>query len=145
MTDAKEYIFLENGGKYYTVSKKGYVMEEYPSPPENLIEVKYSKVTPKIGEKIKIKSKSENQAFEDLLKKLTDNGFNINKIDVSNIANLTVQIEGRFTVKFGTQTYLDNKISHLKGMVQSIEENRKGDIDLSMWTPQKSEGSFTAN
>ena len=55
--------------------------------------------------------------------------------------NLTVNVEDKFVVKMGTDEFLEQKIAHLRSMIDSIGD-RKGEINLSMWTPNNSQGSF---
>ncbi|MBQ7725630.1 MAG: hypothetical protein IJT66_00635, partial [Clostridia bacterium] len=63
-------------------------------------------------------------------------------IDLSDELAITVKVENRFVVNFGTSNYLENKIKHLASMVQAIDLKKTGTINLSMWTSSKTEGTF---
>lgn len=143
--DADEYAYYVSGGRFYSVSKKGYVMKRYSKEPYGLIKIVCSGVSCKIGEKVKIKKEKEAETVEKLISAMEEKDLKIDWIDVSNSIAVKINILGRFEVNFGTTGYLDKKISHLNGMINSIGEGRSGRIDLSMWTPEKSEGSFFAN
>lgn len=143
VTDAAEYAYYTFKGKFYTVSKKGNVLEEKTAEPLNLLKINCSTVNCAVGEKVKIKSERERKAVNQILKALKAKEINVNAIDVTNSVAIKVRVEGRFDVNLGNKDNLNKKIAHLKGMITSIGDTRKGNIDLSMWSPEKSEGSFT--
>ncbi len=142
--DASEYTCYASGGKYYSVSKDGYVLKEYQTAPDGLLTVTCSEVTCKTGRKIVIKSESEKELISTLLAALENKDIETQSIDVSSTVAVKATVCGRFKVNFGTTAYLDKKINHLSSMINNIGEERRGSIDLSMWTPTKTEGSFTA-
>lgn len=141
--DATEYSLYISNGKFYSASEKGYIMNEYPAEPQGLLKIVCTECKCKPGEKVKIKSEKESETIEKIIETLNKKNIIINAVDVSNPVAITVVVDSRFTVNLGTSAYLDKKIGHLGGMVASIAEGRKGNIDLSMWSPEKSEGSFT--
>lgn len=141
--DAKPYCYYHTKDGIYTASKEGYVLEKFAEPPEGLFEVVCNDAKCVPGEKVKIKNETQSKLAEKLLTSLSNKNFKVDSIDVSNIAEIKAGIDGRFIVNFGTGTYLDKKIAHLGGMVNSIAKDRSGEINLSMWSPQKSEGTFT--
>ena len=94
-----------------------------------------------IGKAVEYSNDSQAELVENLSKLLGNKEIKINSIDVSNVINITVKVEDKFTVNLGTNEYLEQKIAHLSGMIDSIGE-RVGDINLSMWTPENSQGSF---
>ena len=141
VTDAKEYSCFKIGEEYFVVSENGYVLSTQAECPQNVFEIVTSGVKCEIGEMIEYENSAEQQLVTTLTSALDKKEINIDKIDVSNIINLTVSVEGKFTVTLGTQEYLEQKIAHLSGMIDSIGD-RSGEINLSMWTPDNSQGSF---
>ena len=87
-------------------------------------------------------NKREEKLLKELLNEINSEELEVSKVDVSNAAAIKMTIGDRFEVNLGTRDYLHNKIAHLVGMLKSIDSDKKGDIDLSMWTPENSQGSF---
>ena len=141
VTDAKEQCCFFVGDKYFIVSENGFVLKSQSDCPENVFEIVTGGVICKVGEQIKYKNLSEEQLASTITDLLKQKEINVDKIDVTSLLNLSANVENRFYVNFGTDEYLEQKIAHLKGMIESIGD-RSGDINLSMWTPDNSQGSF---
>ncbi len=144
VTDAKEQSFFESNGKYYVVSENNYILKETTDVPENVYKIVATKIEGNVGEGIRYENSKEYEIIKTLEKLLKDKKIDIDKIDVTNLAQLTVEVEGRFTVILGNTEYSSEKIAHLSSMIESIGE-RSGTINLSMWTPKNSQGSFVEN
>lgn len=140
--DAKEYAVFRVEDKYFSVSKKGFVLKEYTEKPENLFLLICDKAKFTLGKQVEIKNTVENETLKAITENLISKEIKIDYVDVTDSLSLKAKVDGRFIVNFGTNTYIDNKISHLKGMLLKIDENKTGNINLSMWTPEKTEGSF---
>lgn len=142
VNDAEEYACYNVAGKYYPISKKGYVLSSGTEPRENIFEIICNDVECKPGKKVLF----NDEYMESLIQRITDtllsHNIVINLIDVTNQINLKVRVEGRFDVNLGSDSNLDNKIAHLSSMIATISEERTGKINLSMWSGTKSEGSF---
>lgn len=141
VTDAKEYACFKVSDEYFIVSENGYVLCSKSEKPENVFEIIVSDVKCKSGKRAEYKNSAESELVETLISLLNKKEINIDKIDVSSILNIKLEVENRFTVNLGANEYLEQKISHLSGMIASIGD-RKGEINLSMWTPDNSKGSF---
>jgi len=141
-TDAKECACIKDGDTYYTLSRKGYVLSSYPEKPEGVFLIVCNSKPLTLGEKAELKKENEINAISLVVDNLTTKKIVIDYIDVSDILNITAKVEGRFVVNFGNSANLDKKIAHLSAMVSKIEENKTGKINLSMWTSQKTEGTF---
>lgn len=142
VTDAKEYAAVKSGDSYYTISKKGYAINKYSEKPEGVFEIVCSVDDITLGTKIEVKDKKQSENLETVIKNLEAKSIPVDYVDVTNSVSIKAKICGRFLVNFGTNTNLDKKIAHLKGMVQKIDETKTGKINLSMWSSQKTEGSF---
>lgn len=139
--DAEEYSCFEIDSQYFVVSKNGYVLKTETERPQNVFEIKTSGVKCEIGKQVEYDNSAEKDMILNIISLLENQKINIDKIDVSNILNLTVSVENKFVVNLGTDEYIEQKIAHLSGMIKSIGE-RKGDINLSMWSPKNTQGSF---
>ena len=139
--DAKEYSCFKIGEEYFVVSENEYVLSSNSECPQNVFEIVTSGVKCNIGEKIEYKNSAEAELVPMLCNLLNKKEINVDKIDVSNILSIQLDVDDKFTVNLGTNEYLEQKIAHLSGMIISIGD-RQGEINLSMWTPQNSQGSF---
>ncbi len=141
VTDAKEYAYYQSGEKYFVLSNSGYILKEQTEVPENVFQIVTGGIEGKVSNRAKYKNSAEQELVNTLVSTLEQKEINIDKIDVSNILEITLEVEGRFTVTLGTSEHLQEKIAHLSGMIDSIPD-RSGKINLSMWTPTNSQGSF---
>ncbi|MBQ1961693.1 MAG: FtsQ-type POTRA domain-containing protein [Clostridia bacterium] len=143
VSDAKEFACYPVEGKYYTVSRSGKVLNVYEACPEGLFTVRVKGVSCELGMELSFEDERTRKTAETMVNSLTEQGLTVNEIDITDPLSLFAKIDGRFTVNFGTSGSLEKKIGHLCGMVRSIAKERMGHINLSMWTAQKTEGTFT--
>lgn len=144
ITDAKEKMYFEKDNKYYIVSENGYVLKEQEEVPENAFQIISNGIGGNIGELVNYENENEQSLSEKIVKSLDKHKIYVNKIDATNPLAIVVEVENRFTVLLGKDEYTEEKIAHLSSMIESIGE-RSGNINLSMWTPQNSQGSFVEN
>ena len=83
--------------------------------------------------------------INDIVSLAGEYSLKIDGIDITNELSLTVGVDGRFTVNFGTSNNLYEKFAHLSGMIKNIDEGKSGKIDLSMWTSSNTQGTFVEN
>ncbi len=143
VTDAEEYSAYYIKKKYYTVSESGWVLKATNKKPENIFTVFGAKAKCKVGSSIEFSDAELKELALNLTKVLNQSKIKINSIDISDTLSIVLQVEDRFDVKLGTANYLEEKIRHLSGMVEKIDENQTGEINLSMWTNDNSQGTFT--
>ena len=141
VTDAEEYAYFVSDGEYTILSNNGYILKKQAEAPQNVFEIVTSGIEGKVSEVAKFKNGAEEQLINTLKLAIAKEKINIDKIDVTNILEIKINVEGKFAVILGNTDYTEEKIAHLASMIQSIGD-RKGSINLSMWTPQNSQGSF---
>ncbi len=144
VTDAKEYACYKSGESYFILSDSGYILKAQNEKPENVFEIAASDISGNVGEQAKYKKIAEQQLVTELVDALTSEDINIDKIDVTSILQIKITVEDRFIVELGKNEYIEQKIAHLSGMIDSIPD-RDGTINLSMWTPENSQGTFVEN
>ena len=83
--------------------------------------------------------------IKDIISLAGEYSLKIDGIDITNELAVTVGVDGRFSVNFGTSNNLSEKFAHLSGMVKNIAEDKSGKIDLSMWTSSNTQGTFVEN
>ena len=140
--DATEFAVYEVKEQYYTVSESGWVMKKSSEKPENLICIKGNEIVCKVGSQIVYEDPTQKELIETISQSLKDAKINADLIDTTGKINITLGVEGRFTVNLGNSNFIEEKIKHLAGMIKEMPEENKGKIDLSMWTNDNSRGSF---
>lgn len=145
VSDAKKYACYQLGDKYYTVSHKGWVLEETEEPEENVFLVIADNVECSVGKELIYKDEKTKSLIEEIVNFLNGEKISIDYVDVSNELNLKAGVEARFEVEFGSENSLESKIKHLNGMIDGIEESKSGSINLSMWNSQNRQGTFVQN
>lgn len=142
--DADEYASFELEDKYYIVSKSGWVLNESDTVNESLILIKGADVKCKIGTEMKIINSEQEEQIIEIADVLSKTGINTNYIDITDPISLTLGVEERFTVELGSPNNLEEKIKQLASMIKSIDSNKSGKINLSMWTSANKKGTFIA-
>lgn len=142
VTDAKEYVCYPVGGEYYTVSRKGRVLKKYSESPEGIFKIRCNSAVCELGEDISFSDEKTKNTVATMLDSFEAKGIKVDEIDITDPLNLNARVEGRFDVNFGTSGSLEKKIAHLSGMIKDIAPNRTGRINLSMWSVEKTEGTF---
>ncbi len=144
VTDAKEYLCYKNGDKYYAVSKNNIVLNIYDKAPEELILVNCNKAVFKIGKKLDFSDDQEKQLNDSIIKLINEKKIAVNGIDITDKFDIKLKMAGRFNISLGDRTDLENKMAHLAAMLNNIEENKTGTIDLSMWSKKDPKGTFVS-
>ncbi len=144
VVDAKEYAYYMADGKYYIISDNNYVIKEQTEEPENVFQIVAGGIKGNVGEAVVYENVAESELAQTVIDALGKKNIDIDVVDVSNVLNITLEVEGRFTVEFGNKDYIDEKVAHLASMIESIGD-RDGNINLTMWTPENSQGSFVEN
>ena len=141
--ETSDYYAFKTDNGYYTVSQNGRVLSECAEPAEDLLLVKTESAQLDICKQVEFKQNSEQQIF-DVLSSLPDSlNVRVNEIDLTDKMHISVIVDSRLTVNFGTSEYLEEKIRHLAGMIAEIGD-RKGSINLEMWSKSDSKGTFIA-
>lgn len=140
--DAKENAVVGSGGKYYSVGRDWFVLNCYDEMPRDLIEIISEKIECKVGSFAKFSDAKTETLINDIEKNAGDCGIKLNEIDLTDELTVSVKAEGRFRVNMGTSNNLDKKFAHLGGMIKNIDPQKTGKINLSMWTPSNTEGTF---
>lgn len=142
VTDATEKYCYNYGGKYYTVSSKNYVLKTYNELPEGMTEIRCGKITCVPGQKINIHDQNAKNTCDKIFVVFEKNDIKIDSVDTTDPLNITMKIEGKFEVLLGGNAHMESKCKHLVAMIEKIEDDASGTINLSMWTPDKKEGTF---
>ena len=140
--DATEFAVYEVKEQYYTVSRSGWVMKKSGEKPEKLTCIKGNEIVCKVGSQIVYEDPTQKELIDTIWNSLKDAKIDADLIDTTGKINITLRVEGRFTVDLGNNSFLEEKIKHLAGMIKEMPAENEGKIDLSMWTNDNSKGSF---
>ena len=140
--DAVEFACYKVGEKYYTVSSTGWVLEENTEMPENLLNI-VCDVRCKVGSEIVFEDATQKELVNSITTAFKEKNINVSLIDVSD-SSIMLKVENRFEVNLGNANYVNEKINHLEGMLKKIPSEKRGKINLSMWTNDNTKGTFIA-
>lgn len=144
VNDATEYACFYADDVYYVISQGGRVINAYTEQPENTFLIEGCKAKCKVGKIIEFDDVKKKDLVFSIAENLDDKNVFINKINVSDDFNITLTVENRFNVILGNKTNLDKKIAQLATMIESMDKNATGKIDLSIWREDNRKGSFVA-
>ena len=142
--DADEYACFFKDGKYYTVSKSGWVLESGDEAEGGIFEIRGAAVECKVGTQLIYEDEQQQILLQRITDALKTNKISIDYVDLTDSLNLTMGVEGRFTVIIGSSNNIEEKIKHLGGMIEKISPEKQGKIDLSMWTVDNTSATFVA-
>ncbi len=140
--DSSEYACYLVKDKYYTVSKDNWVLSESESPPENIFVITGSKALCNVGSAVKFSDEETKVLMEELISALGQEKVEINAVDISDKVALKIEVDGRFSVNLGTSNNIPEKIKHLNSMIKEISPEKRGKINLSMWSTTNTKGTF---
>ncbi len=140
--DSSEYACYFIADKYYTVSKENWVLCESESPPENIFVITGSKALCNVGSAVKFSDEETKILMDELISTLSEEKIKINGVDISDKVALKIEVDDRFSVNLGTSNNIPEKIKHLNGMIKKISPEKRGEINLSMWSTTNTRGTF---
>lgn len=144
VSDAKPYICFYTEEKYYPVSREGRLLDCLDEAPSGIPTVYAGLVKPQVGRLAELTDEENGGLIKRIFEVAGDKGITIDDIDVTEPLAIGLVAENRFEVTLGTSNYIENKLAHLGGMIKSMDASAEGKIDLSMWTPDNTEGTFVS-
>ena len=141
VSDAVEVFAFKTAKGYVTSNGDFRTLKEYTELPEGTVEVLVKGQRFKIGGEMEFSSADEKELVKYLYSYLESSGIKVNKIDTTSTVHITVRVEDRFEVNFGSNDNIKEKIDQLAAMIPEIGD-RKGRINLEMWSQSDSKGTF---
>ena len=142
ITDAKEDTCFKTDDGYFIVSKSKRILKKVKKPKKGLTLIISSLNQPEISKEITYNDDESKEIISLLMSKAKEKNLTLNRINIKEKFSLKLRVNGRFDVLLGNSANLDKKIDHLASMIENIGKKRTGEINLSMWTKNNSEGSF---
>lgn len=140
--DADEYAVYLKDNRYFTVSKSGWILSEGANKQENLLLICGAEIDCTLGTQIKYNAETERELIETVMVIASKKEIPLNQVDISDKLSLKLFVDKRFEVDLGNSNNLEEKINHLKGMIDKIPKEKSGKINLSMWTSNNTTGTF---
>ncbi len=140
---AKEEFCVISEGNNYIISTSGRVLTSSNQIPEGLPIIKgvfVEDIT--VGNKFSISDESMSNVYKTVTDNIRTYGFDCDLIDISDTVNITFRINEKIIVEIGSVTNINEKFKHLNSMLESIENDAEGIINLKLWSKNKPEGYF---
>ena len=133
--EIKKYGYIESDGVNVLFDQDKKIIEIKENVEENILKIKGVEILePKIGEKIKIKSKNKEETLYKILDLLSEYGLKEpTEVDLSNESKVNVGYQNRINILIGNLNELDYKIKTAAEIINNklgIEES--GELNLSM-------------
>lgn len=143
VTEAKEKYCYKIGDTYYSADKNNRVLGEYNDKPRELIFVEINAEI--VGEQIKtvqMPNKNTYEIFKTLQTAMDSFSYKVDYIDISNLQDIKIGVEERFTIEIGSSVYIEDKINLLREMLKTKGENDSGTFVLDKWSPENPTASY---
>lgn len=143
-TPAKAVYTLSFKNDYYVCDDEYKVLEVKKECDEKLVLISGAEVSEtKAGNKITFTDEKKQEVLKKIFSFLAEKNIKYNSVDITQLMEMTVMVEDRFKVELGSSAHLNLKIAHLAGMLKNIDEDVRGSIDLSDYTPENNRGILT--
>lgn len=140
ITETTESLCYKIGDKFFSADLSGKVINELSDIDKNLVLVTLPETaTANIGKKIVFANDREQKLYEKHIANIDKYGAKIDFINVSDVYESYLKIDGHLVVKFGSESYFEEKTSYLKSIILTLNRDETGIIELSSWTPENNQ------
>ncbi len=133
--EIKKYGYIESDGVNILFDQYKKIIEIKENVEDNILKIKGVEIIdPKIGEKIKIKSKNKEENLYKILDLLKEYGLTEpTEIDLSNESKVNVGYQNRINILVGNLNELDYKMKTAAEIINNkLGKEEAGELDLSM-------------
>lgn len=133
--EIKKYGYIESDGVNILFDQDKKIIEIKENVEDNILKIKGVEIIdPKIGEKIKIKSKNKEENLYKILDLLNEYGLREpTEIDLSNESKVNVGYQNRINILVGNLNELDYKMKTAAEIINNkLGKEEAGELDLSM-------------
>ena len=136
VTETQAVAFITCSGRHYLLDARGKVLEQVPSPPSSLIRLTgLDPLPPVVGSRLEADAEQQLRlsGAVGVLTALEAHGQleYVGEMDLSSASSLTFSFTPRFTAKMPLSCDFDYKVRSLIYVVEQLEENETGLIDLT--------------
>ncbi len=144
--ETKAAYCLKYNKKYVILDSEFKVLETASKKKSKLTYLKGLKLSGcEIGKFAEFKSETAFSNVKQILKMVKKSGNSINNLDITSQFDISLMVNGKYTVEIGKSNDLTEKLEFMNKMIEQIEKkhkNDKGTINLRYFT-EKKEGYFT--
>ncbi|MBR4910639.1 MAG: FtsQ-type POTRA domain-containing protein [Clostridia bacterium] len=141
VTYAKERFAFTGDNGYYIAGENTRVLAIADELPENLVAAAVPGAAYKIGDEPAFKDDEQKELFKKLYTYCDQKGVDLNSIDLTDKLHIKLKTGNRFEVLLGNSENITEKIDLLTEMM-NMNGERKGTINLEMWSQSNKEGTF---
>ncbi len=135
MNESVPVASIASGGSYWVIDTKGKIVEQtdFAGAADTIAVTGIELIEPEVGKTIESDNSTKVMYLIDILKSIHDNGAEdkITELDISSIANINFDYEGRFIVNFGQGGDSADKFRMLvKVISEKLEPTTEGTIEI---------------
>lgn len=117
--EAERWYAVEHGGKTYTISRLGKIIEEAPAGSLPVV-IGFEAAEPQVGGSLSSEVDGKNELPSELLSAAEAAGLtDITSIDITDRFEITVLVQNRITLELGIATELENKMYIAKELIDN--------------------------
>lgn len=136
VTDSNQGGVIQQGRDYWVVSSEGKLLGKRAEAGSGALIVGIELQDPQVGQKVAAAEGQERKLSQllDLFDALEEKGMlpGVSQIDFSTDSVISMDYAQRFTVKFAYGADFTYKLSNLNQVIDQLEENEQGTIDLTV-------------
>lgn len=141
---ASPAVCYQTESAFYLCDAAGKLLERKTEQPESVLLIIGSTVREaEPGQTVFFEKEDVAQLILKLRAALADQSVPVDMLDVTDSLDISLRVDGRISVRFGSSANLTEKIAHLAEMISNIDSGLSGKIDLSYWTADSPRGIFT--
>ncbi len=135
VTPAEEYAVVCIENAYYIVDSDFKVLAQTDGKREGLLYIKCSENVKAVpGTLLTFQESAEYEDLKEIIAYASSAEMGATVIDISSRVSMSVVLDNRLFVNFGSGTNLSRKLSFLSTMISSVTEGASAKIDLSSWS-----------
>lgn len=140
--DAMESFCYEISDTFYTADSDGYVLSKENKAGDITLVISNCTLDGGNPQRIVYATDDDKIIIEAVNGAKLRYGYTVDSIDIRNVNDVILKIDGRFTVEIGNANYIEEKFSMLDKMIKDNPENVIGIMKLKDWTPENHTAYF---
>lgn len=143
VTEATPEYYIQDGTRYYIISKNSKLLEEVIERDQNIPTIKGCKLKrPKVGETVDVENSKVITVLNEVAESMTANAVTgIKEINLSDMSNIELNYEDRITIVIGMPEDIDYKIRTAMTIIYTkLSEADKGRLNCSNLVEGRTDG-----
>lgn len=143
VTEATPEYYIQDGTRYYIISKNSKLLEEVIERDQNIPTIKGCKLkSPKVGETVNVENSKVITVLNEVAESMTANAVTgIKEINLSDMSNIELNYEDRITIVIGMPDDIDYKIRTAMTIIYTkLSEADKGRLNCSNLVEGRTDG-----